>query len=105
MGDMEIPEELIDRLLGEYQGPEQLTVWGALTRFHSVGFGFRRRVGRPPRPAGGAVLVLVRFATSCSDARRSSLRCARVQRNSKSLRSSYSATSSECCVASSRGRS
>ena len=25
MGDMEIPDELIDRLLGEYQGPEQLT--------------------------------------------------------------------------------
>ena len=25
MGDMEIPEELIDQLLGEYQGPEQLT--------------------------------------------------------------------------------
>src|SRR3954470_2165424 len=25
MGDMEIPDELIDQLLGEYQGPEQLT--------------------------------------------------------------------------------
>src|SRR5829696_1103271 len=25
MGDMEIPDELIDRLLGEYQGREQLT--------------------------------------------------------------------------------
>jgi putative transposase len=25
MGEMEIPDELIDRLLGEYQGPEQLT--------------------------------------------------------------------------------
>ncbi len=25
MGEMEIPEELIDQLLGEYQGPEQLT--------------------------------------------------------------------------------
>jgi putative transposase len=25
MGDMEIPDELIDRLLGEYEGPEQLT--------------------------------------------------------------------------------
>ena len=24
MGDMEIPDELIDQLLGEYQGPEQL---------------------------------------------------------------------------------
>jgi hypothetical protein len=25
MGDMEIPDELIDQLLGEYQGLEQLT--------------------------------------------------------------------------------
>ena len=25
MGDMEIPDELIDQLLGEYTGPEQLT--------------------------------------------------------------------------------
>jgi putative transposase len=25
MGDMEIPDELIDQLLGEYRGPEQLT--------------------------------------------------------------------------------
>ena len=25
MGDMEIPDELIDQLLGQYQGPEQLT--------------------------------------------------------------------------------
>ena len=25
MGDMEIPDELIDQLLGEYKGPEQLT--------------------------------------------------------------------------------
>ena len=25
MGDMEIPDELIDQLLGEYEGPEQLT--------------------------------------------------------------------------------
>ena len=25
MGEMEIPDELIDRLLGEYEGPEQLT--------------------------------------------------------------------------------
>src|SRR2546422_19223 len=25
MGEMEIPDELIDQLLGEYQGPEQLT--------------------------------------------------------------------------------
>ena len=25
MGDMEIPDELIDQLLGDYQGPEQLT--------------------------------------------------------------------------------
>jgi transposase-like protein len=25
MGDREIPDELIDRLLGEYEGPEQLT--------------------------------------------------------------------------------
>jgi putative transposase len=25
MGDREIPDELIDQLLGEYQGPEQLT--------------------------------------------------------------------------------
>ncbi|HEY3182674.1 MAG TPA: hypothetical protein VGJ77_07575 [Gaiellaceae bacterium] len=25
MGDMEIPYELIDQLLGEYEGPEQLT--------------------------------------------------------------------------------
>ncbi len=25
MGDMEIPDELIDQLLGEYQGPERLT--------------------------------------------------------------------------------
>src|SRR5438876_12458178 len=25
MGEMEIPDELIDRLLGDYQGPEQLT--------------------------------------------------------------------------------
>src|SRR5207245_2146348 len=25
MGDIEIPDELIDQLLGEYQGPEQLT--------------------------------------------------------------------------------
>jgi putative transposase len=24
MGEMEIPDELIDRLLGEYEGPEQL---------------------------------------------------------------------------------
>jgi hypothetical protein len=24
MGEMEIPDELIDQLLGEYQGPEQL---------------------------------------------------------------------------------
>jgi hypothetical protein len=105
MGDMEIPEELIDRLLGEYQGPEQLTVWGALTRFHSVGFGFRRRVGRPPPSSWRSCSCSGHFATSCSDACRSSLRCACVQRNSKSLRSSYSATSSECCVASSRGRS
>ncbi len=28
MGDMEIPDELIDQLLGEYQGREQLTVRG-----------------------------------------------------------------------------
>jgi putative transposase len=25
MGEMKIPDELIDQLLGEYQGPEQLT--------------------------------------------------------------------------------
>ena len=25
MGDMEIPDELIDQLLREYEGPEQLT--------------------------------------------------------------------------------
>ena len=25
MGEMEIPDELIDQLLGEYQGPKQLT--------------------------------------------------------------------------------
>src|SRR3989442_12243564 len=25
MGNMEIPDELIDQLLGDYQGPEQLT--------------------------------------------------------------------------------
>ena len=25
MGDMEIPDELIDQLLGQYEGPEQLT--------------------------------------------------------------------------------
>ena len=25
MGEMEIPDELIDQLLGEYEGPEQLT--------------------------------------------------------------------------------
>ena len=25
MGDMEIPDELIDQLLGEYRGPAQLT--------------------------------------------------------------------------------
>ena len=30
MGDMEIPDELIDRLLGEYEGPEQLTGLGGL---------------------------------------------------------------------------
>src|SRR6266516_5330126 len=29
MGDMEIPDELIDQLLGEYQGPEQRTGPGA----------------------------------------------------------------------------
>ena len=26
MGNREIPDELIDQLLGEYEGPEQLTV-------------------------------------------------------------------------------
>ena len=35
MGDMEIPDELIDQLLGEYQGPEQLTVKGAIIRVTS----------------------------------------------------------------------
>jgi len=28
MGDMEIPDELIDQLLGEYQGPEQVDLSG-----------------------------------------------------------------------------
>jgi hypothetical protein len=29
MGKGEIPDELIDQLLGEYEGPEQLTAWGS----------------------------------------------------------------------------
>jgi tRNA uridine 5-carbamoylmethylation protein Kti12 len=42
MGDMEIPDELIDQLLGEYQGPEQLTAWGSETQF-AVGSSVRDR--------------------------------------------------------------
>ena len=49
MGDMEIPDELIDQLLGEYQGPEQLTgPDGLINRL-------RRRLIERDRRAGGVV--------------------------------------------------
>ncbi len=50
MGDMEIPDELIDRLLGEYKGPEQLT--GPHGLINQLPSGRRGRVEHQARVKG-----------------------------------------------------
>ena len=62
MGDMEIPDELIDQLLGEYEGPEQLTgPDGLINRLRkrlierAAGAELEQHLGYPPggEPAEG----------------------------------------------------
>ena len=60
MGDIEIPDELIDQLLGEYQGPEQLTGRdGLINRLRkrlierAAGVELEQHLGYPP---GGEAL-------------------------------------------------
>ena len=55
MGEMEIPDELVDQLLGEYQGPEQLTgPDGLINRLRrrlierAAGAELERHLGYPP---------------------------------------------------------
>ena len=52
MGDMEIPDELIDQLLGEYQGPEQLTGPSTVRNVFDV-----RPLRRFGCPSGGSAPV------------------------------------------------
>ncbi len=58
MGDMEIPDELIDQLLGEYEGPEQLTgPDGLINRLRkrlierAAGAELEQHLGYPPAPS------------------------------------------------------